>query len=289
MMGYLLLAMTAQKTPALEALYTASQRYERGAFVFAPPSEQRRRDLESMVTALVDPRAEVTRLRARARSCGLELVAAHDEAGALWVLHEPEGHRQGAGFFAVRPGGKALCVQAPHTFFDKGTGPLALAVFRRLQAACLAVSTVDRHAPATTGAVGAADLAHAEGTLFHAFTRAVLAGPRWPLVQLHGFGDNHELPEGTAGVVSDGGSKPAAEAPAARLREGLRRRMGAPVLLYGVDARVLGATTNVQALEARRTGVAFVHVDMSLEARAVLRAAGGEPLAAALREAFAWP
>ena len=52
-----------------------------------------------------------------------------------------------------------MCVQAPHTFFDKGTGPLALGVFRRLGAACLAVSTVDRTLARTLVVVVGADYA----------------------------------------------------------------------------------------------------------------------------------
>jgi hypothetical protein len=104
------------------------------------------------------------------------------------------------------------------------------------------------------------------------------------VVQPHGFGDKQGLPAEVKAVVSDGVAARSADAPAVRLRAALASRWGAgTVRLYGVDADVLGATTNVEGKVARQAGVVFLHVEMSSATR---RALGADvaPLAAALSE-----
>jgi hypothetical protein len=69
------------------------------------------------------------------------------------------------------------------------------------------------------------------------------------------------------------------------LRAALTQHLGSGVRLYGVDADVLGATTNVEGKAARRAGAVFLHVELSAETR---RALGVDvtPLRDALREAL---
>jgi hypothetical protein len=289
-MTLVLFAILAAHAPLpLEAIYERARRYDKETFKFTPPSPERLRAVESLAAALLaaapapEPPAP---LLERAAAAGLELLAARDAAGALWVLREPEGKPAGGGLYAFRPGGVPLCVQAPHSFFDTGTGALALDLFARMGAACFAVNTVHRYAPAAVGGGAPADVAHAPATLFQAVSKAALHGPHHAVVQLHGFGKRDDLPAEAAAVVSDGSAHPAPGSAADRLRRALARTLGAKVLLFGEDADVLGATTNTQAREARRAGARFLHIEMREDVRRKLAATGTAALAEALREAL---
>jgi hypothetical protein len=283
----LLSLLSAADAPTLRALYRQARKYDRATFRFAPPSEARRRLVEELAAALAGSSPE--RQREAAVEAGLELIAARDAGGPVWVLREPDGRREGSGFYAFRPGGAPLCVQAPHSFFDGGTGELALDVFARLRAACLAVNTVHRYSAAASGEGAPADVAHAPDTLFQAVSRALLSRARWPLVQLHGYAPRPDVPSEAAAVVSDGTRRVRNQGPVARLRQTLARRLGAPVLLYPSDVAVLGATTNAQGLEARRAAIAFLHIELAEGVRARLVADGAAPLAEAIAEALALP
>ncbi len=289
MIPVLLAMLAAAPTPTLDAVYSEARRHDRATFRFSPPPGPRLERLRSLAADIVrglssggPPRT----LRDRAAADGLELVTARDAAGEVWVLREAGGRREGTGLYVFRPGGAAVCVQAPHTFFDEGTGPIALAVFAGLRAACLFVNTVHRAAPSAAGD-GLADAAHAGQTAFRAMTRGVLDAARWPVAQLHGFAGHDELGPGVAAVVSDGAAKRPEGAPAVRLRAALARRL-APgrVLLYGVDAHALGATTNVVGADVRHAGHSFLHVELSAAARRRLLDGGVTPLSAALAEAL---
>ena len=173
-----------------------------------------------------------------------------------------------------RAGGRRLCVQAPHVFFDEGTGELALAAFEQLKASCLFTNTVHRRAP---------DVAHEASSLFGAATEGLAQGVDWPVLQLHGFAAD-TAPPGTLAIVSNGTNAP--DTRVEKLREALRTRLQGPVLLFGVDATVLGATTNVQGAALRLAGRGFVHMEMSPPTRKRL-GKDPSPLVAALAEVFA--
>jgi hypothetical protein len=279
--------MLASSVPTLDAVYADARRYDRAAFRFTPPDDVRLgrlRTLAAEVVRALGPQGPPRALRDRAAAEGLELGVARDAAGEVWVLREAAGRREGTGLYAFRPGGAPLCVQAPHTFFDEGTGPIALAVFADLHAGCLFVNTVHRYAP-SSGGESLADAAHAERTAFRAVTQGMLEGARWAIVQLHGFGEHEQIGPEVAGVVSDGASARSDGSPAARLRDALARRLApSRVLLHGVDTRALGGTTNVTGADARRAGTLFLHVELSASARRRLRHGGAAPLSAALAE-----
>ncbi|WP_437961895.1 hypothetical protein WME76_21120 [Sorangium sp. So ce119] len=76
---------------------------------------------------------------------GLRAVPGRD----LWVLSEEpkeKKRRRGAAAVVLRTGAAApLIVEAPHTFFDRGTLPVALAVFDAQRARALVVNTSHRY------------------------------------------------------------------------------------------------------------------------------------------------
>ncbi|WP_437669070.1 hypothetical protein [Sorangium sp. So ce131] len=64
----------------------------------------------------------------------------------LWVLSEDGSRRRGAAAVVLRAGAAApLIVEAPHTFFDRGTLPIALALFEAQRARALIVNTSHRY------------------------------------------------------------------------------------------------------------------------------------------------
>ncbi|WP_441285676.1 hypothetical protein ACSRUE_24345 [Sorangium sp. KYC3313] len=64
----------------------------------------------------------------------------------LWVLSEDGTRRRGAAAVVLRVGAAVpLIVEAPHTFFDRGTLPVALAIFEAQRARALIVNTSHRY------------------------------------------------------------------------------------------------------------------------------------------------
>jgi hypothetical protein len=308
----LVIAMTSTTTapaapPELGALYAAARSYDKATFRWKRPSDSQLQQMRSLVQAVVralGPGQPPPRLVAQALAAGFELTVARDPHGPVWTLHEPAGVRAGGGLYAFRPRGQGqpVCIQAPHTFFDQGTGDIALALFARLPADCLFVNTVHRYSAAATEAPAAdspaepdaehpADVAHAAATWFAAANQGALDAAPFTIVQVHGFGAGPEARalHDVRAIVADGQNTRAPDAPAVRLRAALAARLGAgKVRLFGADADVLGATTNVQGKAARKAGAVFLHVEMSGDTRRAL-GADVSPLEIALRETLAPP
>jgi hypothetical protein len=193
---------------------------------------------------------------------GFVLERVHD----LWLLAEAPDRRRGAGAVAVRIGAAApVLVEAPHTFFDMGTLPVALAAFDAGRCRALLVNTVYRYASGEPvggdddGAVHAAsDVAHAPSSFFLAAHRALLGlEPRPAAVQLHGFADQRA--HGADVILSASATTAPLDAAGARLRSVL----GDAVRLFPAEVSVLGGLTNVQAAASRDAGAPFLHVEMS--------------------------
>ncbi|WP_049949659.1 hypothetical protein [Sorangium cellulosum] len=75
----------------------------------------------------------------------------------LWLLSEDDSRRRGAAAVVLRTGAAApLIVEAPHTFFDQGTLPIALAIFEAQRARALIVNTSHRYGggPKPSNAIG---------------------------------------------------------------------------------------------------------------------------------------
>ncbi len=194
----------------------------------------------------------------------------------LWVLGEAAGRARGAGAVALRPRPAVeVLVEAPHTFFDIGTLPIARVAFERSRARALLVNTVHRYraqAPASGGddeeSSSASDVAHAERSFFlFAHEELTRALPRASAVQFHGFAAAKA--PGVAAIVSASTTS----GPAAQVAAAMRAVAGAPsaVRLFPDEVRILGGTTNVEAAASRRAGRAFVHVELASDAREQLQ------------------
>ncbi|HEY2899032.1 MAG TPA: hypothetical protein VGL59_00540 [Polyangia bacterium] len=285
----MLMLVLADTTPPLDAVWATARQYDRDSFRFTPPTDERENSMRSLISAVAKTVASgksPQACAADAQKLGLELQPARDAAGPVWTLHESASQRRGDGFYVFRADGAPLCLQAPHIFFDQGTGEVALEVFAETKAACLFTNTVHRYAKSDAGEK-MADVAHADRTLFKAATEGLLQARPMPIVQLHGFGDKRQLPRDVLAVVADGTSQPPVNGPAARLRTALQPLLPpGRIWLFGSDTHELGATTNVEAALARKAGVAFVHLEMNETLRRHLRANGGRAIADSLRQIF---
>ena len=214
--------------------------------------------------------------------CGF---AASSGPGGLTCLHEGPGRRGGGGAYLLARSpatARLLVLQAPHSFFDKRTGEIALALFERLHPAALFVNTVHRKNPSADALPDfPADVAHNRRNFFHAATEGMAAAlPGVVFVQIHGFDaarrsrDSKDfdfiLADGTGGMKPDSLLSRAAVA--------FRAEFGdARVAVHGSETRELGATTNAQG--AYLNGLApgrFLHVETAAAERDKLAKDGAE-------------
>jgi hypothetical protein len=199
------------------------------------------------------------------------------DRGELWLLAEADDTRRGAGLAALRPGkSRPFVIEAPHTFFDRGTLEIALAVFERLEARALLVNTMHRSSGATPEqredeirrGTSKSDLAHVAQSFYStAHSELVRADPELVVIQIHGFKDDH-VP-GTGAVVSAAKTRGDAKAVAAALRRALP---STTVKVYPDEVDTLGGTQNRQAELSRTSRAPFVHVELSATLRTALNA-----------------
>lgn len=241
----------------LAPLLTVSAR--EGRFVSPTPGEAVRLE-EAFLAALVrSPEAVAW------REHGFRLA---QPAPGLYALGEEEN--RGRGFYLLRPGGKAVVLQAPHRFSDQLTGDIALDLFTR--GAFLAGAWNTRHRRDQASGEDS-DLAHVPHNPFTALALATArSGLPAVIVQLHGFERSKRATPAAAGadlIVSSGQRRPTpkAERLAACLSGvGVAR-------LYPREAEELGGETNVTGKALRGMNFAtltrpeFIHIEMSAELR----------------------
>jgi hypothetical protein len=195
----------------------------------------------------------------------------------MLVVLRDSAKARGGGFYAFRNNAagerdrRSVVVQAPHAFYDGGTGLLATRVFAATHAKALCLNTAQRYVAPN------ADVAHAEPSYFQAVTEAACAG--WPdaaVLQLHGYArsKHEELPDTVWAVVSDGSEALRKPELMRRVADGLTGVFGAhAVAIYPRDTDSLGGTLNVQGRHIlRHTDDTFIHLELSREARDLLAA-----------------
>jgi hypothetical protein len=197
------------------------------------------------------------------------------EGGRVWLLAESPDKKRGAGLYVFRPGNaRPLLIEAPHTFFDRGTLELGLLAFERLDARALAINTVhrsggktaDERADDAESGESPSDLAHAKSSFYSTVHATLIAlDPALAVVQLHGFRD--ERAPGTDVIVSASGTRGNARGVVAALREVVPGR----VRLYPDEIDTLGGTRNAQAALSRERSSGFVHLEISSSLRGRLK------------------
>ena len=223
---------------------------------YVAPTDDERRATRAAVSALLRDQAA-----GDVAAFGFEVVPLEGWPDAV-LLREVADKRRGGGAYVVRKGSaSSLIVEAPHTFYDEGTLPLACEMFQRTRARALFINTVHRYKTSPAGADGKhpSDMAHAAASAFQAATEAAVeVVPHVAVLQLHGFADRKL---GARAVVSTG-EKRAGGALVARTARALEAVVGPRILRYPDDTNELGATTNVQGAIVRRAGGTFLHIEM---------------------------
>ncbi len=268
-------ATSAAAGPALEEELVRAFREQSQGAVWRSPSVGERdalREAMRLLFAAENPCQEATLQAARplATAAGFELVPSPTTEPALLYVRELQANRRGGGLYVLRCGpALPLVVQAPHSFYDTGTGDLARKVFLEGRARAAFWNTVHRYksepGERREDRVHPADVAHEPGNLFQAATIGAAAGLRTLRVaQLHGFSERQSIPFDV--VLSSG------EASRKALPVKTRLAPLGVIALHGVDTEELGATTNVQgrALNQSLPGQ-FLHLELSAQARKVLR------------------
>lgn len=201
---------------------------------------------------------------------GLDAIGFEVVRSTTWpdvVIVREKGRLRGGGAYVVREhSSSSLVVQAPHTFFDEGTFPIACELFQRSHARALFINTTHRYKSSTKTGDGKypSDVAHSPTSLFHAATEALVSAEKGiAVVQAHGFSTR----EVDARAVVSSGDKRGGAPWVAKAARSLEEVMGGKVLRFPEDTKELGATTNVQGAAVRRAGGRFLHVEMDDEMR----------------------
>jgi hypothetical protein len=250
---------------------------------YVEPTDEERKVLGQAIAKLVNEE-EATGLDA----IGFEIV--HPSNWPDVVIVREKSRRRGGGAYVVRQSStSSLVIQAPHTFFDEGTFPLACELFQRSNARALFINTTHRYksAPKTIDGRHPADVAHSATSLFHAATEALVSQQKGiAIVQTHGFAPR----EVDARAVVSSGEKGGGAPWVAKAAKSLSEIMGGKVLRFPEDTNELGATTNVQGVVVRRAGGKFMHIEMDSEMRRhlladpTLRGRALDAMAAAIEE-----
>ncbi|QDT12143.1 hypothetical protein [Planctomycetes bacterium K23_9] len=190
------------------------------------------------------------------KSAGWQLHQCNDD---VLVISELPSRRTGRGIYAVRLGFTSdLVLQAPHRFYDQGSGIIARTLFEEHSVSAAAWNTVHRRQ---------VDLAHCEENFINAFSAAIVNCNRQAkILQLHGFDARKNDLDSRASsvklIVSDGTKFPRRHI--VRATANLKTELGAGhVLLFPSEIDVLGGTLNSQARHLRSLGShGFLHVEM---------------------------
>lgn len=254
---------------AQKRIWTKAKGTER----YREPTEQTRRVVARALRELVQrkrlTKQQVEKLNQDLGDVGYELREWTIDKVKFWALLERP--IRGGGSYLVpkqKPAKANFLLQAPHAYYDLGTGQLALQTFVENSDHFVAFFSNNMHRyggkgqkKERAGSLSPEDACHNPKHLLSWLTEAVL--PEVDLVvQLHGFSKRPDL-EGVGIVLSDGSK--AAEAHLAHMKQ----KLGASdqVLLFPTETRALGATTNVQARLCRSANVPFLHVEMSSDVR----------------------
>jgi hypothetical protein len=232
--------------------------------------------LQSARTLRVPPEPLV----ALARRTGFELNTWTHGDDTLWVLQEPATQRRGAGAYIVRTGAASDdVIQAPHAYFDVGTGPLALTLFacapQGHRPRVFMTNTAHRYR-SRAGAKPSdtdhpADVAHNPSHLFQHVTDLLARSlPSLRVFQVHGFGKEDERErEGLSAVVSPGSRARSPWVRQVALRLG--PLLGTGVRVYPDETQILGGTRNAQArLLQAYPRARFIHLELSASSRRAL-------------------
>lgn len=224
------------------------------------------------------------------KSLGFEITELNKNSEHFFVLTETVV--KGGGFYVLREKpSSSLVIMAPHTFFDVGTGDIALNSFLNTKAFILMTNTIHRYTSAPNYFVNKenknspkekisdnydsdsinvdSDLAHNENNFFFCAFKAILQTlDKGVVVQLHGFNNKKDDRNNSAFdmIISPGKEVSPKDVVVKQVYLSLKNDLlPFKIGLYGEDANFLGATTNIHAkfLNSNFPKMQFLHLEMS--------------------------
>lgn len=252
-----------------------------GPTKYVPFETDRRATMRTLIRVAMDETKGISRrdyMEDLARRAGFFVEYWRVEGHEYFALLEDKRHNTGAGAYLFRIGPRGdhdreLILEAPHSYFDLGSGRLAVSLFfsggDRVRA--LFVNTLHRWTQ-TDGArefreQNPADVTDNRQHLFTVATLAAAAEVDEPeILQVHGF-DNTSVPGSPDAIISAG--QPDSSSPrSTALSKRLRDQLGLNAARFPEDTKSLGATTNVQNLGLRDVfASSFIHAELSLPLR----------------------
>jgi hypothetical protein len=191
---------------------------------------------------------------------GFTVGITRNEAGAEFLVARSDPASERSWGLIALPLGRTprLLVEVPHPNADYDTEKVGLAVLATAPDAVYLQAGAHRRADDER-----ADVAHEEGSLFHALAVDLSTRLGLPQLQLHGFGERDDL---DADVVLGGG--PDDPAPPVRALADRLEEAGVDVCrAWAGSCSELEGRTNVQGRAAARAGLPFAHVEMSASIR----------------------
>lgn len=284
--------------PGLRATFVATTAAEHQVIAQLVPR------LLELAMAAGQPDASVwSDLSQQASAVGFRLETWTIGSDRCLALLEAAGKSRGAGAYIFRVAPRSeepvILLEAPHSYYDVGTGRLAAEVFfapkQGVRPRALFTNTIHRYQLAPGDKVkrsnNPADVAHNREHAFSIATQAFVdAAGTARVVQFHGFGrrSDDDADDGGAddiAMVVSAGDQAKSSRWSAAVADALVEQFGAAVKRFPEQVHVLGATTNVQGqLVRNRNPNGFVHIEMSADMRAQLArdAAARAKLAAAV-------
>jgi hypothetical protein len=233
-------------------------------FEYPHPAELDR--FEQLLVATLEKNISAEKLNLRWSDEGWNLERWNSGARECFALREADGQLRGRGFFAFQTGHQSnLVLQAPHRFFDLGSGTIVRKMFQESDCFAAAWNTVHRKQ---------FDLAHQDDHFINAFTRAVLkVNADAAIVQIHGFNSDKLSGLGSTAkvIVSDSTIYPGriARSTAANLKQTFGQNN---VRLFPIEVDQLGGTQNAQANVVLNAGSAsFLHLEINQSFRKDLK------------------
>jgi hypothetical protein len=256
---------------------------------FLPTTAAEREMIQKLVPKLLEgsrtePPPDPSQWRPDAQAAGFDIVVWNLYGETFWALLEKPGTVHGAGAYIFRVGpketGKTILLEAPHNFFDLGTGRIAAEVFFRPppgeKPRALFTNTIHRYQLSPGNKKRRkdhpADVAHNPDHAFSFATEAfatAAGGAR--VIQLHGFGERDDVTGErivSIEMVVSAGDEAKPSLASSSIATTLAKDFGPGVKTYPDQTKYLGATTNAQKkLLANIPNCEFVHVEMSADLR----------------------
>lgn len=234
--------------------------------------------IPQFLTALRDDSPNLATLDDRLLEAGLRLQPYPHGDHTFYALFEAGPTWRGSGVYLFRAGDdvQEVVIQSPHSYHDRGTDLIGLALFEALNVRAFYMNSLHRyHATAdfreTDGSPS--DICHNSASVFHHMSTAALThAPDLRIVQLHGFRARDQGQRAFDVIVSDGSDEPHAWTHAVVDTLASQLNPAAGVALFPRDTTALGATGNVLGRFANLHAPGrFVHLEFSDELRDALQ------------------